>query len=404
MGHALKPSQPQRKIRRLLALGAAVAALCAGVGTAASTAQTLPPLVPELLPPGPLPGKSVHGSFRGAGLGEAREVRELAVTGTRSRRTALLIARGERDQLCFAVTVGAGARKASFTCLSRWDRAPVLLRVAIGGRDRDLTDWFALIGLVRQEVGRVTVESQRGSIRALRLRAASGFPWKAFAVTYRRRGDLPSTVITRDASDLPVQEVHLGWVYGSPCPDRHSPTRVVGEKTPGKCRGRRRLRAWSDERDPIASDAPRMRGKAGSRSKRIAVDHPTVRTLIAGQAFSINRVILWTKCKGDGLIGAIVEFRLTKPVSFEGDVPFKGYQARSRTAYVEGVMHVKAQGLLSLSVAVDLNRRSVVGVDFFPADFGSVTEVPRPTIERAIVQQPKPAGGPDSGNCESKGD
>jgi hypothetical protein len=104
------------------------------------------------------------------------------------------------------------------------------------------------------------------------------------------------------------------------------------------------------------------------------------------------------------MIGAILEIRLTKPVTFEGDVPVKGYRASSHTAYVEGVMHVRAQGLLSLWVAVDLNRRTVVGFDFFSADFGSAIEVPKPTIEWKIVQEPKPAGGPDSGNCESKGD
>jgi hypothetical protein len=371
-----------------------------------SFAQNVPPpLAPELLPPGPLPGKRVHGDFRGTGLGQAREVREVAVAGRGSRRTALLIARGAQGQLCFAVTIGPRARRPSFTCLTRWDRPPLLLRVAIGGRARDLTDWFTLVGLVRQEVGRVSFESQRGSTKTIRLRAWGGFPWKAFAVTTRRRGDLPSSVLVRDAAGIPVQEAELGFVYGSPCRDRHSPTRVVGEKTPKNCKGRRRVRAWSDERDPIAgAQAQRINRGVGTRSKRIAFDHATVRGLVSGQAFSIDSVILWTKCKGDGLIGAIVPIRLTKPVSFEGDVPFRGYEARSRSAYVEGVMHVRAQGLLSLWIAVDLHRRAVVGIEFFPADFGSVTEVPPPAIEKTIVQQPEPAGGPDSGNCESKGD
>ena len=170
-------------------------------------------------------------------------------------------------------------------------------------------------------------------------------------------------------------------------------------------KGRRRLRPWSDERDPIADkEAPRIKGKAGTRVKRIVFDHPTVRTLVAGQAFSTDGLVLWTKCKGEGRIGAIVEIRLTKPVFVEGDVPVRGYRASSRTAYVQGVMHVRAQGLLSVWVAVDLRRRAVVGFEFFPADFSGVTDVPQPTIERTIVQQPKPAGAPDSGNCERKRD
>jgi hypothetical protein len=411
MGFAQKPSEPQRRIGRLLvlaAVAAAVSVLALNGSSTPSSGQAVPPqLELELLPPGSLPGKSVRGAFFGAGLGQPLEAQELAVTGRGSRRTALLIARGERGQLCFAVTIGARGRRASFTCLKRWDRAPMLLRVGIGGEARDLTDWFALIGLVRQEVGRVTFDSQRGSTKAVRLRTWSGFPWKTFAVTSRRRGDLPNTVYVRDPSGMVTQEQDLGWVYGSPCRDRHSATRVVGEKTPSKCKGRRRLRAWSDERDPIAAaQAPRINRGAGNRSKRIAVDHPVVRTLVSGQAFSISSVILWTKCKGNGLIGAIVPIRLTKPVAFEGDVPINGYEARSRTAYVEGVAHVKAGGMLSLWAAVDLNRRAVVGIEFFPADFGDASEGagPRPTIETRIVQQPKPAGGPDSGNCENKGD
>jgi hypothetical protein len=279
----------------------------------------------------------------------------------------------------------------------------MLLRVGIGGRARDLTDWFALIGLVRQDVTRVTFDSQHGATptKSLPLHPWKGFPWKAFAFTSSRRGDLPSTVYVRDVSGLSVQEINLGWVYGSPCEDRHSPTTTVGVKTPAKCKGRRRLRAWSDERDPLGvRQAPR----SGTRAKRIGFDHPIVQSLVAGQAFSVEAVIRWEKCKGRGLIGAILQIRLTRPVTFEGDVPFTGYRASSHTAYVEGVKHVKAQGLLSLWVAVDLRRKAVVGFDIFPADFSGTAELPKPTIEQTIVQEPKPAGGPDSGNCESRGD
>src|SRR3954469_712857 len=114
MGEA---GQPRRKIGLLLILLAAVGALAAfdGIrGNVASSDQSIaPPLASEPLPPGPLPGRHVRGDFRGAGLGRTREAQELAVTGKGSRRTTLLIARGERDQLCFAVTVGPRARRAS---------------------------------------------------------------------------------------------------------------------------------------------------------------------------------------------------------------------------------------------------------------------------------------------------
>ena len=375
----------------LLAALVAISAAGLGHGRPAASAQSLPPLAPELLPPGPLPGKPVKGDFRGAGLAQAPDVRELVSTGAGPRRVALLIARSKSDQLCLAARVGARTRKASFRCQQRWDRAPLLLRIGIGGKARDLTDFLALVGLVRQEVGRVTIESQRGSIKAPRLRSFQGFAWKAFAITPGRRGDRASSVSAEDGSRLVIQTVDLGWVYGSPCTDRHSPTVVVGEKTPNRCKGRRRLRSWSDDRDPtLGGQSPKVKA---ALSKSLAVDHPAVRGLIEGQAFSIDPLILWSKCNG-GTIGAIVLIRLTKPVSFEGDVPFRGSDRNSGTAYVEGIAHVKAQGMLSLWVAVDNKRKAVVGIEFQPADFPG-DEVNRPTIETTIVQPPKPAGGRD---------
>jgi hypothetical protein len=404
-----EPSQPRRNIRRALALSLALTVLATwgadGRGGESSADAAPPPVTPELLPPGPLPGKPVQGKFRGAGLGQSPDVHEFAVTGKGARRTALLIARSQHNQLCIGIRTGARARKASLRCLRRWDRPPMLLRIGIGGESRDLTDWIALVGLVRQEVNRVTFETQHLSVKDVPLRGSKTFPWKAFAVTSTQRGNLPVAVRAHDASDLVTQNVDLGWAYGSPCPDRHSPTVVDGKK-PRKCKGRRRLKSWSDERDPIAAaQSPRLNGRRGNRSKALAVDHPTVRSLIAGQSFSIDTLVLWSKCNR-GMIGAIVQIRLTKPVSFEGDVPIRGYQARSHTAYVEGVAHVKAQGMLLVWVAVDLNRSRVVGIDFYPADFGDASDAPgpRPTIETQIVQPPKPAGGADSGNCESKGD
>jgi hypothetical protein len=108
---------------------------------------------------------------------------------------------------------------------------------------------------------------------------------------------------------------------------------------------------------------------------------------------------LWSKCDR-GVIGGVVDIRLTRPVAFEGDVPVRGFDRLSGTAYVEGVAHVKAHGTLLLWVYVDINRRAVVGIDFWPADFSSVEKVaPRPVIERRIVRPYRPAGGPDRRRC-----
>ena len=405
MGVSREPGEQQPKIGLIVVLSLAVALPAAwwanAMPTKSSAQQLPPPVTGELLPPGPLPGKQVRGRFGGAGLGHAPDVREIAFTGRGSRRTSLLIARGKRDQLCSAVTVGARARSASFRCLRRWDHPPMLLRVGIGGKARDLTDWFAMIGLVRREVSKVTFESQHFSIRQIPLQGPATFPWRAFAVMSTQRGNLPVSIRAHDGSGLTIQQFDLGWTYGSPCPDRHSLVVPVGEKKERKCRGRRRLRRWSDVRDPLVSaQARQLNGRIGDRSKALAVDHPTVRSLVAGQPFSIGTLILWSKCD-KGRIGAIVQIRLTKPVSFEGDVPIRGFRRGSHSAYVEGIAHVKVQGLVQLWVAVDLNRRAVVGIEFYPADFGDASEHPgpQPTIETRIVTPLKPAGGRDTGDC-----
>jgi hypothetical protein len=59
---------------------------------------------------------------------------------------------------------------------------------------------------------------------------------------------------------------------------------------------------------------------------------------------------------------------------------------------------------LSLVATVDGALLFAVVGSVIRADFSSVTEVPRPTIEKTIVQHSKPAGGPDSGNCGHKSD
>jgi hypothetical protein len=53
-------------------------------------------------------------------------------------------------------------------------------------------------------------------------------------------------------------------------------------------------------------------------------------------------------------------------------------------------------------VAVDLNRRTVVGIDFLPADFHDVNGgTEHPTIETTVVDEPKPAGGRDTRACST---
>jgi hypothetical protein len=267
-----------------------------------------------------------------------------------------------------------------------------LLRAGVGGNSRDVTDWLAVVGLVRREVKRVAVESQVGVTSRPRLRAWRGFPWKAYATPPAFRHRFPSRVSARNGSGTVVQDVDLGWAYGAAC----------GQQNTDACTPRdRRAGRWSAVRDPVTrAQAPFIKGVGGTQSKRLAIDHPVVRRLIAGQAFSIDTVALWQKCDG-GVIGAVVPILLSKPVDFEGDVPVRDYDASSHTAYVEGVAHLRVERAMSFLVAVDLNREEVVGIAYHPDHRSGA---PKPKVDFQLIGELRPAGGPDSGNCGQQGD
>jgi hypothetical protein len=127
-----------------------------------------------------------------------------------------------------------------------------------------------------------------------------------------------------------------------------------------------------------------------------------VRKLVAGQDFSIGRIAHWSKCNGE-LIGAVVPIRLAKPIDFEGDVPFRRFDAGSRAAYLEGVAHLRVRRAVAFEIDVDLNRKRVVGVGpgLHPFDLGGGG--PKPTVEMTIIGELRPAGGPDSGDCGQQG-
>jgi hypothetical protein len=348
-----------------------------------------PPLELERLSSGALPGVQVGGDFRVPGRGAVHSAKRLIVTGKGARRTALLIARGSRNQLCFTAVVGR-VRRASFTCLERWDRPPMLIRVAAGGESPKYTRWLALVGLVRRDVKRVTVTSQAGARSHPGLRAWRGFPWKAFAKPTAFHYRLPSFVYAIEKQGI-VQNIDLGWSYGAACGEQQAPPCT-----------RRRLRAgrWSQVRDPLAKGtAPFIRRKGGFRAKQVVFDHPIVRRLVASQAFSIDRIALWSKCDG-GQIGAVVPFRLVRPIDFEGDVPVRDWDAGSHTAYVEGIAHLRLERAVSFHVYVDLNLRKVVGIALGVDHVGA----PKPKQEFTLIGELHPAGGPDLGDCGEPGD
>jgi hypothetical protein len=383
-------------MRRLPLLVAVLTAICASAATNARAdlgPEVPPPLTPERLPRGPLPGKQVRGSFRVPHVSTIHFAHELVAAGRGERRTALLVARGREGQLCLTAVVGRRARRASFDCLDAWDRPPLLVRVGVGGHTRRRADWIAAVGLVRRGVKRVSVESEGFARVKPRFRAWRGFPWRGFAAGPGRGRRKPYFVYAFDASRHQLEDVSLSWADRAPCDE------------PEHCTGReRRAGRWSAARDPLAAQqSSRANGAFGKRALQIGFDHPTVRQLVADQAFAL-RVAEWGKCNGDP-IGVVAEIYLTRPASFEAELPAVSFQRTQATAYLEGIARWRITRNVWFHVHVDVNRQQVVAI--FPegeppnvsggAKWGT-------RIEFLGVGPLSPAGGPDSGSCVSEGD
>jgi hypothetical protein len=372
---------------------------CATPSAGPASSVDAPPLAIEPLPSGPLPGETVRGRFRVPGIGVKSEAHRLVSTGQGYRRTSLLIARGASGQLCVAAVTG-GRRRAGFRCLARWDHAPMLALVGAGGRTRDRTTWVTAVGLVR--VGVVhDVTPQRFDAAPAQLRSWQGFPWAAFATTGTRRRSFPDELRAHNAVGVTVQRIWTSWAWDSPCPDYSEIVPVPRPKTKPGCGPRAKGRHWSVVRDPVASQQyAAINGSYGTRAKRLAFADTTVLRFVAGQPFAIDATALWTKCNQQRL-GAVVEVALTQPISFEADLPVTSYSHKTHTAYREGVAHVRVRDMSFFWVKVDLNRRRVVAITPEP----DLYESGQPQLyidEFRLITPLRPAGGRDSGNCETK--
>jgi hypothetical protein len=382
-------------MRRLLLL---VAAFTISASPATSTQADLgpevpPPLMPERLPSGPLPGKPLRGRFRVPHVGTIQYVHEVIAVGRGQQRTALLVARGKQGQLCLTAVVGSRARRASFDCLETWDRPPLLARVGVGGHTRRRTDWVAAVGLVRRGVPRVSVESEGFARTEQRLRTWAGFPWRAFAAGPGGGRRKPDFVYAYDASRHELQDLSLSWADRAPC------------ERPKRC-GRRARRAvrWSAARDPVAAqESSRVNGPFGRRALEIAFNHPTVRQLVGNQAFSL-RVAEWRKCNGDP-IGIVAEIYLTLPASFEAELPAVVFRRTQVTAYLEGIARWGVARNVWFHVYVDVHRQQVVAIfpEGEPLNLGGGAKWGT-KVEFLGIGPLRPAGGLDSGSCVSEGD
>jgi hypothetical protein len=276
----------------------------------------------------------------------------------------------------------------------------MLALVGVGGRRRDRTTWVTAVGLAR--VGVVhDITTDRLDATPVPLRSWAGFPWAAFAASSTRRGWFTGEVRARNPAGVTLQRISTSWAWDSPCPDYSEVVPVPRPKTKPGCGRRGKRRHWSAARDPVAAQQGRaINGSYGNRAKRLAFAHPTVLGFVAGQPFAIDATALWTKCNRRRL-GAVVQVVLSKPISFEADLPVTSYRHKRHTAYREGIAHFRVRDMTFFWVYVDLNRRRVVAI--YPEP--DLYESGQPELhidEFRLITPLRPAGGRDSGNCASR--
>jgi hypothetical protein len=276
----------------------------------------------------------------------------------------------------------------------------MLALVGVGGRVRDRTTWVTVVGLAK--VGVVhDVTAEKLDVAPVALQSRPGFPWAAFAATSTRRGWFTGEVRARDSAGVTLQRISTSWAWDSPCPDYSEVVPVPRPKTKPGCGRRAKRQHWSAARDPVAAQQGRaINGSYGTRAKRLAFADPIVLGFVAGQPFALDATALWSKCNQRRL-GAVVQVVLSKPISFEADLPVKDHDRKTHTAYQEGIAHLRVRDMTSFWVYVDLNRRRVVAIYPEP-DLYDSGQPPLRVDEFRLITPLRPAGGRDSGNCETR--
>lgn len=305
---------------------------------------------------GPLPGTRVPPSPAARAAG-AVEVRQVAVTGTGTRRVPLLVGRTADNRLC----VGSGP---FFRCLRAEDAEPVYVLGSFRGA-RSIR-WGAVVGLAAPEVSRVAVQLQNGATSRLPLMRLPGFRWRAFtSPPTGPNGALPFTLeITSRTGG--TREIDMAWAA--------APGTKVGDSVDA----------------PVGENRPLM-----AQAKRLALADPRVHALLASRTRLVAKPARWTSC-GQKFIGAGIDVHLFGPVAVDGDLPYTAFGPEKRNrAYAEGTLHIRATGVTDVLVQVDVPRGKVVGI----TPGGEHVHV----SEWKDVGTPKPAGVRDTATCP-KGD
>ena len=82
--------------------------------------------------------------------------------------------------------------------------------------------------------------------------------------------------------------------------------------------------------------------------------------VLSGESFTVTNMGPWTN-SGDDLLGALVKIELHNPISYTGSLPAVGF-LEDDEGYIAGEVSARAEGIESLEMLVDLNKRIVADI------------------------------------------
>ena len=114
-----------------------------------------------------------------------------------------------------------------------------------------------------------------------------------------------------------------------------------------------------DAHTPDSEDTPVLTEDQVNEVKSALNTDGRLAEVLSGESFTVTNIGPWED--GEGLIGALVKIELQNPVSYAGSLPAVGFPADGR-GYHRGEVSARADGIESLEMLVDLDRRIVAEI------------------------------------------
>ena len=152
-------------------------------------------------------------------------------------------------------------------------------------------------------------------------------------------------VITADRGDEEVSQ-NIGAPYPIPPAPTPMPATVADD-------------VYIGDPPDSARDVPILTEDQISEAKSVLNSDERLKDMLSGESFAVTKTGPWYD--DGGLIGALVMIELDNPVSYTGSFPAVGFPPDGE-GYITGEISVQADGIESLEMMVDLDKRIVANI------------------------------------------